>query len=232
MAHRNSSCVRFVHAQCSRLTRLDERTMLFDCLRGKQRHLRAGFLWSCPRFSLTGVDFGGMFHAVLSKQAKPEGLSCVRARLAVADELAGMPEVQYQWRGPHCMSGEQAFQLRGPSNLAGSLSKLVARQRLRKRPRAAAACQIPAESASESGSALAREMSSSCRTSAIPRVATPQRPKVRLVLDAQFPAVPLVPGIVSGKRPSLAACQRVSCWGSLRMPRSECVRSTGNGRRE
>ena len=60
-----SGCVRFVHAQCTRLTRLDERTMLFDCLRGKQRHLRAGFLWSCPRFSLTGVDFGGM----LSRQS-------------------------------------------------------------------------------------------------------------------------------------------------------------------
>ena len=35
---------------------------LDECLRGKQRQLWAGFLWSCPRFSVcTDEDFGDMF---------------------------------------------------------------------------------------------------------------------------------------------------------------------------
>ena len=38
-----TGCVRFVHLQRSRLIQMDQRTLLFECLRGKQRHLRAGF---------------------------------------------------------------------------------------------------------------------------------------------------------------------------------------------
>ena len=83
-----TGCVRFVHLQRSRLIQLDQRTLLFECLRGKQRHLRAGFLWSCPRFSITGVDFGGMFLEALMKLEKPEAVKCVAFRVISGEELA------------------------------------------------------------------------------------------------------------------------------------------------
>ena len=83
-----TGCVRFVHLQRSRLIQMDQRTLLFECLRGKQRHLRAGFLWSCPRFSITEVDFGGMFLEALQKLEKPEAVKCVGFRAISGEELA------------------------------------------------------------------------------------------------------------------------------------------------
>ena len=45
--------------QRSRLIQPDQRTLLFECMRGKQRH--SGFLWSCPGFSITEVAVRSMF---------------------------------------------------------------------------------------------------------------------------------------------------------------------------
>ena len=102
IAHRNShpdwlgifatwcqatGCVRFMHVQRSRRIQLDQRTMLFECVRGKQGRLRAGFLWSCPRFSITDCDFGGMFLEALSRQDKPELKKCVAFRVTSGEEL-------------------------------------------------------------------------------------------------------------------------------------------------
>ena len=76
-----TGCVRLVHVQRSRLVQLDQRTMLFECVRGKQR--------TCPRFSIAeSVDFGGMFLEALQKQSCPSLIQCVAFRATSGEEIA------------------------------------------------------------------------------------------------------------------------------------------------
>ena len=66
----STGCVHLTHVQRSRLIRMDGYTMYIECTRGKQRSLRAGFLWSAPRFGVAeDTDFGASF--VKAVQALP-----------------------------------------------------------------------------------------------------------------------------------------------------------------
>ena len=51
-----------------------------------------------------------------SADAESIRASFKRAHKVVAAELAEAPELVYQWRGAHCMTGEQAFRLRCSSS--------------------------------------------------------------------------------------------------------------------
>ena len=77
-----TGCVRLTHVQRSRLIRMDGYTMYFECTRGKQRSLRAGFLWSAPRFGIAeDTDFGAAFVGAI------EALPAKSSPCSVAFEL-------------------------------------------------------------------------------------------------------------------------------------------------
>ena len=62
-------CVRWEHIQRSRLLKVTAHTMVFECLRGKQRGRRAGFQWSCPRAAASlDADFGDAFIRAIAQQ--------------------------------------------------------------------------------------------------------------------------------------------------------------------
>ena len=62
-------CVRWEHIQRSRLLKVTTHTMVFECLRGKQRGRRAGFQWSCPRSAASlDADFGDAFIRAIAQQ--------------------------------------------------------------------------------------------------------------------------------------------------------------------
>ena len=55
-------CVRWAHIQRSPLLQMTEHSLIWECMRGKQRLRRCGFYWSCLRFSVfEGHDFGQAF---------------------------------------------------------------------------------------------------------------------------------------------------------------------------
>ena len=55
-------CVRWAHIQRSRLLQMTEYSLIWECMRGKQRLRRCGFYWACPRYStFNGHDFGQAF---------------------------------------------------------------------------------------------------------------------------------------------------------------------------
>eukprot|EP00435_Cladocopium_sp_Y103_P050896 s279_g15.t1 len=55
-------CVRWAHIQRSRLLQMTQYSLIWECMRGKQRLRRCGFYWSCPRYSVfDGHDFSQAF---------------------------------------------------------------------------------------------------------------------------------------------------------------------------
>ena len=56
---------------------MDGYTMYFECTRGKQRSLRAGFLWTAPRFGVAeDSDFGSAFvRALEAAHSLPQAIA-------------------------------------------------------------------------------------------------------------------------------------------------------------
>ena len=78
--------------QRSRLVRMDGYTMYFECARGKQRSLRAGFLWSAPRFGVAeDTDFGAAFVGAIEALPAKSSPCSVAFELGTGAELGGRP---------------------------------------------------------------------------------------------------------------------------------------------
>ena len=83
-----TGCVRLTHVQRSRLIRMDGYTMYFECTRGKQRSLRAGFLWSAPRFGIAeDTDFGAAFVGAIESLPAKSSPCSVAFELGTGAEL-------------------------------------------------------------------------------------------------------------------------------------------------
>ena len=83
---------------------MDAHTMYWECLQGKQRHLRAGFLWSCPRYNIVeDLDFGAWFLEALSNRLAPTDIECVGFNTSTAAEMPPRSirsMVSWRWRAP------------------------------------------------------------------------------------------------------------------------------------
>ena len=94
-------CVRWEHIQRSRLLKVTASTMLFECLRGKQRGRRAGFQWTCPRHAVTSdADFGEAFFRVVAQQ--PFEFACIVFHVGTGQEL---PSAVCRTKVQHVLAG-------------------------------------------------------------------------------------------------------------------------------
>ena len=81
-----TGCVRWAHVQRSRLLHMTETSMVFECLRGKQRQRRCGFFWSCPRYSIfEHTDFGYAFLQCV--EDLPKDHACIAFELETLAEI-------------------------------------------------------------------------------------------------------------------------------------------------
>eukprot|EP00435_Cladocopium_sp_Y103_P044163 s845_g12.t1 len=79
-------CVRWAHIQRSRLLQMIQYSMIWECMRGKQRLRRCGFYWSCPRYSVfDGHDFGQAFVNVA--EALPSDFAAIAFQLCDHAEI-------------------------------------------------------------------------------------------------------------------------------------------------
>ena len=68
LGHGDGMCSVGAHP-AHRLLKVTTHTMVFECLRGKQRGRRAGFQWSCPRSAASlDADFGDAFIRAIAQQ--------------------------------------------------------------------------------------------------------------------------------------------------------------------
>ena len=153
-----------------------------------------------------------------SADAESIRASFKRARKVVAAELAEAPELEYQWRGAHCMTGEQAFRLRCSSSMwmresSGGLSTSKATsQKPGRRPRIAAAPADPGDA----GRGRVEPLNSPPCPVPEDRLAGKPVPKRRLLLDRRPSAQPgPCPPHSSSGQVSVPCAESRACCGDV-----------------